>query len=236
MTIINDNSSGGQQYADGTVQSVDEFTDLVKFILDAAWGPDWGEFTIEYPTGTDPDNIPLPIITYELVRRRPSESIPALKPKPMQIIPDPDVPGHTITIYRQWFDCYIDFSFWHKTHREAEDLKNRFEDMMLAYAGYFKQKGVSEILFHEEGPEDISVKWRQDIPHRVLRYFIRLERVTTVRSVVINNITTVVDVALNGTPATPVSETVFVDPPSKGTDPFLLLYEHYYPSKYEGGN
>lgn len=219
---------GGRQYADGNLSTIDEWTDWVKFILDAAWGAGWGEFTIENPIETNPEDVHLPIITYELAHRKPSDSIRGIKPRAMEIVPDPDIPNHKITVYRQWFDCLIDFHVWHKTNREAELLKNQLEDLMLGYSGFFKQKGVSEILFLEENPPDVSTKWRLDIPRRTLRYFVRLEKITPVREIDIQRLATVVDVAMQLPPSTPPQSEIWIDPQTENS-PFLRLYQHYYP-------
>lgn len=203
--------------ASGAVEGIDQFTDSVKEVLDAAWDPGWGEFTSEWPTGNDPNVIPLPAITYELFHRVPSKSMKTIKPRNMGYVPDPDVPGGIIWHWSMWFDCLVDFGIWAKTNREAEDLKRRFEDMMMIYAGQFKKQGVSEILFISEMKPTVSTKWRQDIPHRALRYFVRIERIIPVRSDTLQKISA--EITVDGNPGV-----LEVDVPSDEASQFLKLY------------
>jgi hypothetical protein len=215
------------QQASGTVDGLDQFTTIIKTIIDKAWGATWGTFTNEWPVGNDPTTLPLPQITYELFHRVPSKSMKSIKPRLMETIPDPDVPNGTIDVYRQWFDCLVDFGIWHKTNMEAEALKQKFEDFMLAYSGYFKQQGVSELLFVAEMQPSVSTKWRQDIPHRALRYLVRIERVTPVRSTTISELfTNVVVHNPQQTGGTVITEY----PVNQAIDPFLQIYNRNYPN------
>jgi hypothetical protein len=175
--------------ADGNLD-LDQFTDLIKETLDKVWGRDWGTFSDENPTDNDPSEALMPHITYNLVERTIAGEMGAAKRKFFDQEEDPDNPGHHITHYRIWFNCELEFCIYAKTRREAMKLAQRFEIFMEDYTGYFMQKGVSHINFQVERSPQVSSEYRQDIPHRTVRYSVRIERITTVRSIDVTQVTT----------------------------------------------
>jgi hypothetical protein len=70
---------------------------------------------------------------------------------------------------------------------------NRFEKLMGAFAGYLKQQGVSEIFFLKEIPAKLSVKYVEGTYMKCLMFYVRLERIQTIRYSVLQKL----DVAIN---------------------------------------
>lgn len=182
----------GRLHAQGNVDT-EGFADLLDRLLKAAWGQTWGTFTDKNPTGTTPEEVPLPIISWDVRERIPSEAMKQIKHRNWGTEPDPDNFGEFLTTFRQWFDCTIEFKVWAKTSREAKALLRKLEDVLLTYAGYFKEKGVSEITFLAETRGDVETAGRQDLACRVLAYRVRTEHITAVRTAALNEIITKVE-------------------------------------------
>lgn len=218
---------------------LDGFTDLIHDLLNRVWGPNWGIFTSESPTGNDPEVSPTPHITYNLLRREPADK-KSLKRKQFKTFADKDNPGHNITLYRQWFDCAMEFVVYTKTNKEATRVAQRFEEFMETYTGYFKQKGVSEIVFNSEEGPSVSSESRQDIPHRTVRYFVRIERITPVRSIHLKQIDIIIDddepqlavlpdTVSYGEETNDELENQTVESQQTDQDEFLGLYKQHFP-------
>ncbi len=159
---------------------LDDFADKVKELL-AMVDPDV-QFVEDEPTGNSPDKINLPIITFDIHERVRSESHPSLGPILFDNIKDPENPESTIKRYRMWFDTEVEFKIFHQTNREAKIVMREFEEFLFIYKGYFKELGISDIIFLAERPPQVITRWQMEVPVRTLRYLVRIERITTVRS------------------------------------------------------
>jgi len=91
-------------------------------------------------------------------------------------------------IYRQWFDCVVEFDFYGRTDTETRKLQARFESLLSIYTGYLKRKGVSEIMFLKEVSARNSLNFTEQVNMKCLMYFVRLERITPIRQSLINKI------------------------------------------------
>ena len=91
-------------------------------------------------------------------------------------------------IYRQWFDCVVEFDFYGRTSKEARKLLQRFESLLAIYTGYLKRQGISEIIFLKEVSARNSLNFVEQTPMKCLMYWVRFERITPVRQSVINKI------------------------------------------------
>lgn len=162
--------------ANGNID-IEGFTDKLKELLDKVWGNKWGEFTMESPTGQNPDNIPLPVITFGVVHRVPSKGKIGLKGRPTEIYTDPENSDYSLILNRKWFDCQIEFLFFHSTNLDARKLMQRFEIFMETYVGYFKEAGISELIFQEEVDSQLSSKYKDGLPSTCLHYTLVIERI-----------------------------------------------------------
>lgn len=224
---------------------LDKLTDMIYKLLDIAWGDKWGVFSEERPTDNDADNTPLPHITYNLIHRVHTEK-KTVKWQQFASEPDPIHKGETITQYKCWFTCQVDFTVYDDTNRGARLTAQRFEEFMETYIGYFKQEGISEIIFKSEKAPDVSSSYRQDIPYRTLCYEVRIERILAVSSYDLHRVDVIlhdVDVDMNvvkpdGTLIDTYQSEFYDENPVKthlGSSNFLDVYNKNFPSQ-KGGN
>lgn len=183
-------TGGYQLMADENIDTIQQLCDILKQILNAAWGSNWGEISPDLKKGEDSAKIKIPQITVDVNNREVAERMP-LKPVLMQTIKEVNngkPTGDSFLVYRQWFDCVVEFDFYGSTSKEVRDLQYKFETLLAIYTGYLKRKGVSEILFLKEVSARNSLNFTEQTPMKCLMYFVRLERITPVRQSLINKI------------------------------------------------
>lgn len=176
--------------ADGNIDSVEQLCDILKKLLNAAWGSNWGEISPDLKTGEDSSKIVVPQITVDINNRDIAEKMP-LKPVLINTIKEKvngQYTGDSLLIYRQWFDCVVEFDFYGRTSKEARKLLQRFESLLAIYTGYLKRQGISEIIFLKEVSARNSLNFVEQTPMKCLMYWVRFERITPVRQSVINKI------------------------------------------------
>lgn len=180
---------------------LNEFINLVHRLLNAAWGEEWGTFCEAFPNGQDPQNVKLPAITYMVKRKRPGliskDGTREIKPRHRKdyLVPDgEDKVADLVSIYAQWLDHDIVFDVWAETNTELTPFAERFEEFMMTYAGYFKSKGVGEIIFDDMVNEYGARGWRDNLVSRRYSYYVRLERHVLVPTNVIKEIISRVEV------------------------------------------
>ena len=178
--------------ADDNVDSLEQLCNIIKPLLNAAWGTSWGEFSPDLKRGENSDRIIVPQITVDINERDCADKMP-LKPvltNTVKEIVNGVETGDSLLIYRQWFDCNIEFDFYGRTSKEVRDLQNKFEILIQVYAGYLKRHGVSEIIFLREMSARNSLNFTEQTPMRCLVFYVRFERITPVRRSLINKINT----------------------------------------------
>lgn len=174
--------------------TLDGFIQNLQLLLQAAWGDGWGELVEGAPMRDATDEITLPLITVRLLSRRPSIQRPGIKPRQIGTVADL-TQGGLVNEYRQEFDVEIEFRCYHETQSGAKDLAAGLEEILLAFAGFFKEQGIQEILFQEETEPATADERRLDFPVRQLRYYLRLERVYRIHTSRIQQIRSQVDTA-----------------------------------------
>lgn len=191
--IIDETKTAIPDYADGNISSLEELADLIKKLCNAAWGTGWGEFSPDIKYGENSDDIILPQITIEINTREVTEDTP-IKPVLMNVIKEKDEQdnetGDAILIYRQWFDCNVEFNIYGRNAQEAREYMSKLETLLIVYAGYLKRKGLSEILFLKEVSPKCSLNYAENKNMRSIYYYIRLEKIIKVRQSRINAINT----------------------------------------------
>lgn len=179
-------------YTDTLVASgnldLESFSDEINRLLKLSWGEDWGEFQLEEPTGNDPEEIKLPIITYDFLERVRSKSHPSLDPVHFDTFVDEEN-EQLVKVYRSWFDVEFIFSTYHTSNREALQISSDLEAFLFTYKSHLKRLGLSEIIFQKELRPSVKTKWSKQVVQRQLLYLVRIERITQVRSDVIKDIT-----------------------------------------------
>ena len=180
---IPEHSSKQYLTAEGNVTTIGEACDLIRTLLNTAWGSNWGELTDVTSRGDDANKITLPLITYNTNLREVAQGT-NVKPQQMQIVNEVvngKNTGDAFKVYKQAFDCIVEFDFYHQNANGADELMNKFEEIMVNYAGFLKKNGVQELYFLKEIPSTYSLNYLRDIPMKCLLYYFRIERTHTVR-------------------------------------------------------
>lgn len=176
--------------ADGNIDKIDDLIDIIKKLCNAAWGSDWGEIGPDLKRGEDSGEIIMPQITVEVNERDIADHMP-LKPVLMNTVKeivDGQPTGDSLLMYRQWFDCNIEFDFYGHSPKEVRELQYNFEMLIQIYTGYLKRHGVSEFIFLREFPSKSSLNFTENTPMRTTVFYARIERVTPVRMSLINKV------------------------------------------------
>jgi hypothetical protein len=167
----------------GNIGDIDTFAELLRTILNAVWGSNWGEFGPELKRGEDPENITLPQITYDIYNREVTEKMP-IKPiltGTLKEVVEGKETGDAFQIYRQWFDCIVEFNIWGKDTFETRTIANGLETILGSYAGYFKKKGIAEMFFLREVSSRLSDRYLEGMPMKAILYYFKIERIQTLR-------------------------------------------------------
>lgn len=183
-------SSRTRMTANGNVSDIDALGEILRKLLNTAWGSTWGIITPETAKGDDPEKIILPQINLAINLR---EIADGFNPKPqftdtVNEVVDGKNTGDSFRIYRQTFDCIVEFDFFDSTSKGCRSLMGKFEEILDTYTGFLKEQGVREIFFLKEVPAKYSLNYIEGIPMKCLYYFVRLERIKTVRLSTIKDI------------------------------------------------
>lgn len=136
----------------------------------------------------DDQKLEHPIILYEVVNRIPYNE---LKPRQLEdIVETVDSEGHTRLgrIWSQRFDCIVQFNVVASDYYTANQVMTTLEDAILTYSGYFKSKGVGELLFKRHFTDKNYDRYRQWLSVRSLQYRLVVEKLTTVFDTTIESI------------------------------------------------
>lgn len=178
--------------ADDNIDDVEQLADILKKLCNAAWGADWGELSPDLKRGENSSEIILPQITVDINTRDVAENMSGLKPKLIDVVeeidPNGNKTGDAFLIYRQWFDCNIEFNFYGRTNKEARQLQKKFENLLTVYTGYLKRQGISEMFFEREVSPKSSLNYDESTPMRCIYYYIRFESIMPIRQSLINSI------------------------------------------------
>ena len=176
--------------ADDNIDGIEQLCDILKKLLNAAWGSNWGEISPDLKKGEDSSKIVTPQITVDINNRDIAEKMP-LKPVLINTVKEKvngQYTGDSLLIYRQWFDCVVEFDFYGRTAKETRQLQYKFESLLAIYTGYLKRQGVSEILFLKEVSSRNSLNFTEQVPMKCLMYWVRFEKITPIRQSLINRI------------------------------------------------
>jgi len=187
ITVINEqipeDLTSQKMSAQGNIRTIDELGELLSKLLDSAWGSNWGSISSEISAGINPEKMVMPLIIYSTNLREVSTNT-NIKPKQTETIKEVvegSNSGDAFIVYRQSFDCTVEFDLYGNTTKDSRELMNRFEEVMLTFTGYLKKSGVKEIYFLKEVPAKNSLNYMSSIPMTCLHYFVRLERNNIVR-------------------------------------------------------
>lgn len=119
-------------------------------------------------------------ITYLVKSRTPKGE---LKPRIREEISEStprDSEGRLGEVYGQKFATVIQFNCMASDSMKAEEIMERFEQMIQTYTGYIKKNGIAEILFKEQITDENYSILRQNLSVRNIRYYVETERLTVI--------------------------------------------------------
>lgn len=111
---------------------------------------------------------------------KPFDSRKEFKPSLRESTKDPYVPGYTVEIYGQWFDNIVQFDGWSNDFRTSERLVTWIEQLLKLYAGYLRQRGVTNLFFWQRTNETKNNAWRQSFPVKNTQFYFRTEEIEAV--------------------------------------------------------
>lgn len=176
-------SSRPRMKSSGVVDDIDKLGEILRKLLNAAWGSSWGVIFPELSGGENPEEITTPQINYSTNLR---EIASGSSPKPTLIDTiaeevDGIETGDSFRVYRQAFDCIIEFNFLCNTSKDCRKLMNDFEELLIVHTGYLKEQGVGEIFFLKEVPPKYSLSFSENIPMKCAYFFVRIEKNRSIR-------------------------------------------------------
>lgn len=188
----------------GSTMDYDEFIRALKYLLDAAWGSKWGKFSAEGPNVSDPRNVEFPHITHNIGCLQPGmigKNTREIKPRHRYFEAPREVNGTqppARNIYGQVFETEMTFVIWEETNAQADKMAKQLRQLLSTYTGYFKEKGLKELIFIKQ-ENDGGGSGLQDMHKtRTLTYFVKFEELTEVPTDIIR-IMNVVDEKLQKT-------------------------------------
>lgn len=195
---------------DGHIYDIEGLADILKQLCNAAWGSDWGNLGCDILMGEDSANIVLPQIVVDVNQRDVSEGLGTFKPilidVQKELNEDGTETGDAFLIYRQWFDQNVEFDIYGQNSKQARELMNKFESLILSYTGFIKRKGISEIFFLKEVSPRSALNYYENTPMRCVYYFVRTEAIIPVRISLINKINA--EIGIKGITADKVSQKI----------------------------
>lgn len=114
-----------------------------------------------------------PYIFYDIV-----SSIPAteLKPRIRETFAEDSEDNRTGIIYGQTFDAIVQFNIVACDYLTATKVMKALEELLFIYTAYFKQRGVSELIFSQRFTDKNWDMYRQSCSVRTLQYRVRYEK------------------------------------------------------------
>ena len=177
---------------------LDGFMDVLYVLMKAAWGPEWGVFSMNKPQLTDGRNVVMPQIVYTVPSIKPGmqgshqELKPRLRERKMEVSPLTGESGW-VEIYGRTLDCRINFIVYGQNNREANLFSKRFRQLIDAFKGYLLEKGVQNIWFIEEDDRNLEENSDEQVSSRMVAYLVRIEELTRKELSSIKSITVTAD-------------------------------------------
>ena len=178
---------------------LDGFMDVLYVLMKAAWGPEWGVFSMNKPQLTDGRNVVMPQIVYTIPSIKPGmqgshqELKPRLRERKMEVSPLTGESGW-VEIYGRTLDCRINFIVYGQNNREANLFSKRFRQLIDTFKGYLLEKGVQNIWFIEEDDRNLEENSDEQVSSRMVAYLVRIEELTRKELSFIKSITVTADV------------------------------------------
>lgn len=157
------------------IKMIDKVVTIAMKDLDVKFIPDEGK--IVYLNGDN--RLDTPIITYKLISRKPKGE---LKPRFREDFYESKngLESRVGEIFGQKFKCHLQFNIFASVYELAEQVMERFEELMITYAGFFKKNGVAELLFDQQFTDENFEAMRQTLSIRNISYYVEVEKLTVI--------------------------------------------------------
>lgn len=129
-----------------------------------------------------------PLISYTIIERKSKKE---LKPRIREQLVEKDVESDEERIAEIWgqkFECLVQFNIFASVYKQAEEVMEKFEEIIIKHAGFFKRNGVAEIIFDKHLTDSHFDTMRETLSIRNLRYYVEIEKLTVMFKEKINHI------------------------------------------------
>lgn len=116
-----------------------------------------------------------PMINYKVIERKTDLE---LKPRFRQNLNINE--NENAEIWGQKFKCLVQFNIFASVYKEAEQVMEKFEEIIFSYTGFLKRNGVREILFKEHKTDSHLDTLRETLSIRSLIYYVEIEKLTVI--------------------------------------------------------
>lgn len=162
--------------------SLYDFLDMLALIVDYAMKEHNVKFLTQDDENklTDPEiSFNHPHISYRLISRKPTKEY---KPIAREEIVECDEHNEQRygTVFGQKFDCIVQFNVFASENRVANKVMESFEELMISYAGYFKEQGVRDLYFKEQVTDTDYNNFRETLSVRNIRYYVQIEKLMVI--------------------------------------------------------
>lgn len=115
-----------------------------------------------------------PIITYQVMHRKIKDKTsksPILRDSSTEIDDD-----RTYEVYSLSYESVVRFQFLSLEYNTAFKIMDAFEDLMLEYKSYIREKGIVNYYLLEQQPDDYNVDFRDQIDELTLDYYVETQK------------------------------------------------------------
>lgn len=162
--------------------SLYDFLDMVAVIVDYAMA----DMKVKFVTDEEENKIKdpsldfgNPCISYRVISRKPSnEYKPIIREEIVEC--DEHNEQRLGTVRGMNFDCIVQFNIFASENRVANKVMETFEELMIAYAGYFMEQGVKQVYFKEQIKDTDYNNFRDTLSVRNIRFYVEIEKLMVI--------------------------------------------------------
>lgn len=120
-----------------------------------------------------------PYISYKVISRKPSNEY---KPVIREEVNECDLYSEQRggAIFGQTFDCILQFNIFAAESAVADEIMEKFEELILNYTGYLKNEGVAEIYFKEQITDSDYNNFRETLSVKNIRYYVKIDKLMVI--------------------------------------------------------
>jgi hypothetical protein len=121
-----------------------------------------------------------PVITYSIKSREPKKE---LKPRVRETITENVYASEDQRkgeVWGQKFVCTVQFNIFASVYKDAEEVMEKFEELITSYTGFFKKNGVAEVYLKKHFTDEVFNQLRETLSVRNLHYYVEIEKLTVI--------------------------------------------------------